>query len=95
MKFKLDENLPASPTAILASAGHDVDTVTHERLTGVPDRDVLTAATAAGPILISPDRAAAARSLGGSGPMIRAQAIQPRAPRSACIAPEPSSDALQ
>ena len=56
MKFKLDENLPASSTAILTSAGHDVDTVTQEGLIGAPDRDVVTAATAAGRILISLDR---------------------------------------
>jgi len=29
VKFKLDENLPASSAAILESAGHDVDTVSH------------------------------------------------------------------
>ena len=56
MKFKLDENLPVSSTAILTSAGHDVDTVTQEGLIGAPDRDVVTAATAAGRILISLDR---------------------------------------
>ena len=56
MKFKPDENLPVSATAILAGAGHDVDTVTHEGLIGAPDRDVVAAATAAGPILISLDR---------------------------------------
>ena len=56
MKFKLDENLPVSSAAILTSAGHDVDTVTQRG----PDRragpDVVTAATAAGRILISLDR---------------------------------------
>ena len=56
MKFKLDENLPASSTAILASAGHDVDSVTDEGLVGAPDRDVVAAATAAGRILVSLDR---------------------------------------
>lgn len=54
MKFKLDENLPASSAAILASAGHDADTVAAEGLTGAPDPDVV-AATAAGRILISLD----------------------------------------
>ncbi len=38
MKFKLDENPPASAAAILASAGHDADTVTAEHLAGAPDR---------------------------------------------------------
>lgn len=56
MKFKLDENLPASSTAILAKAGHDVDTVADEALAGAPDQDVVAAATAAGRILISLDR---------------------------------------
>ena len=56
MKFKLDENLPASSAAILTNAGHDVDTVTQEGLIGAPDRDVVAAATAAGRILISLDR---------------------------------------
>ena len=56
MKFKLDENLPASSAAILTSAGHDVDTVTQEGLIGAPDRDVVAAATEAGRILISLDR---------------------------------------
>ena len=56
MKFKLDENLPASVVARLTDAGHDVDTVAEEQLTGAPDPDVVTAATAAGRILISLDR---------------------------------------
>jgi predicted nuclease of predicted toxin-antitoxin system len=56
VKFKLDENLPASSAAILADAGHDVDTVIHEDLTGAPDRAVVAAATAAGRVLISLDR---------------------------------------
>jgi len=55
VKFKLDENLPASSATILASVGHDVDTVAAEGLTGRPDRDVVIAATAAGRILISLD----------------------------------------
>ena len=56
MKFKLDENLPVSSAAILASTGHDVDSVTEEGLIGAPDRDVVAAATAAGRVLISLDR---------------------------------------
>lgn len=55
MKFEVDENLPASAAAILASAGHDVDTVPAEGLTGAPDPDVVSAATGAGRILISLD----------------------------------------
>jgi len=56
MKFKLDENLPATATPVLAGAGHDVDTVIAEDLAGAPDEDVVAAATAAGRILISLDR---------------------------------------
>jgi Domain of unknown function (DUF5615) len=47
VKFKLDENLPVPSAAILASAGHDVDTVPAEGLTGAAGHDVVTA-TAAG-----------------------------------------------
>ena len=36
MKFKLDENLPASSAAILAGAGHDADSVAGEGLAGAP-----------------------------------------------------------
>jgi Domain of unknown function (DUF5615) len=41
VKFKLDENLPVSSAAILASARHDVDTVSAEGLTGAADQDAL------------------------------------------------------
>lgn len=41
MKFKLDENLPASSARLLAKSGHDVDTVAAEGLTGAADPDVL------------------------------------------------------
>jgi predicted nuclease of predicted toxin-antitoxin system len=56
VKFKLNENLPDSAGAILASAGHDVDTVPAEGLTGAPDPDIVSAATGAGRILVSLDR---------------------------------------
>jgi predicted nuclease of predicted toxin-antitoxin system len=56
VKFKLDENLPASSASVLQAAGHDVDTVIAERLTGAPDPAVLAAATAAGRVLVSLDR---------------------------------------
>jgi hypothetical protein len=45
VRFKLGENLPASAAAVLASAGHDVDTVAGEGLTGARDPDVVSAAT--------------------------------------------------
>jgi predicted nuclease of predicted toxin-antitoxin system len=56
VKFKLDENLPASSLAILTGGGHDVDTVRAEGLTGAPDEDVVAGAAAAGRILITLDR---------------------------------------
>jgi uncharacterized protein DUF5615 len=37
VKFRFDENLPVSCTAILTSGGHDVDTVIEEGLVGAPD----------------------------------------------------------
>jgi len=55
VKFKLDENLPASSADILAGAGHDVDTVGQEGLSGAPDPDEVAAAAAAGRVLISLD----------------------------------------
>lgn len=55
MKFKLDENLPVSSAAILAGAGHDVDTVGQEGLSGAPDPEVVAAAAAAGRVLVSLD----------------------------------------
>jgi predicted nuclease of predicted toxin-antitoxin system len=56
VRFKLDENLPVSAAAKLADAGHDVDTVAEEHLTGAPDPDVVAAATTTGRVLISLDR---------------------------------------
>lgn len=55
MKFKLDENLPVSSAAILAGAGHDVDTAGQEGLSGATDAEVVAAATAAGRVLVSLD----------------------------------------
>ena len=56
MKVKLDENLPQSARDALVAAGHEVDTVTEEGLTGAPDPQVVQAATDAGRLLISLDR---------------------------------------
>lgn len=47
---------PAGLAAILASAGHDADTVIAEHLAGAPDPDVVTAACTAGRLLITLDR---------------------------------------
>jgi predicted nuclease of predicted toxin-antitoxin system len=55
VKFKLDENLPASAASVLAAAGHDVDTVPGEHLADRPDQDVVAASTAAQRVLISLD----------------------------------------
>jgi len=44
MQIKLDENMPAGLAAMLASFGHDVDTVPEEGLSGKPDLDVWASA---------------------------------------------------
>jgi predicted nuclease of predicted toxin-antitoxin system len=44
VRFKLDENVTAAAVAVLAAAGHDVDTVADEGLTGAPDEVVMAAA---------------------------------------------------
>jgi hypothetical protein len=56
VKFKLDENLPASSASALIGSGHDVDSLIDEGLAGAPDTDVVAAATAAARVLISLDR---------------------------------------
>ena len=63
MKFKLDENLPASSAAILETAGHDVDTVIGEGLTGALDPEVVAAATAAGRMVLGSTGSAEYRTL--------------------------------
>src|SRR2546425_1032293 len=45
MRVKLDENLPESLLASLASLGHDVDNVRMEGLSGRPDPDVAVGAS--------------------------------------------------
>jgi hypothetical protein len=40
MKFKLDENLSARLAALFAEGGHDVETVTSERLSGESDQRI-------------------------------------------------------
>ena len=56
MKVKLDENVPRSAGAVLAAAGHDVDSVAGENLTGAPDQRIVAAAAAGGRLLITLDR---------------------------------------
>ena len=55
MKIKLDENLPESLVAELATLNHDADTVPQEGLAGRDDPDVWAAAQAAGRFLITQD----------------------------------------
>ena len=55
MKLKLDENLGIRHREQLQRAGHDVDTVHDEHLSGAPDPDVLEAAAAAGRALVTLD----------------------------------------
>ncbi|MGF1653995.1 MAG: DUF5615 family PIN-like protein [Actinomycetales bacterium] len=56
MRLKLDENIAASAAAPLLDAGHDVDTVADEGLTGAEDPAVLQAATTDARLLVSLDR---------------------------------------
>ena len=56
MRIKLDENLPRRAGPILASAGHDVDTVEDEGLAGADDRTVSNAAATDGRLVITLDR---------------------------------------
>jgi predicted nuclease of predicted toxin-antitoxin system len=59
VRFKLDENLPLELAADLRGLGHDADTVADERLAGAEDPAVVTAACAAGRILLTLDKAIA------------------------------------
>jgi len=56
VRVKLDENLPIGATSILASAGHDVDTVADEGLAGHDDPTVSRAATEVERLVITLDR---------------------------------------
>lgn len=55
MKIKLDENLPATIVELLTTAGHDVDTVAQQGLTGKEDRDVWQAAQKSSRFFITQD----------------------------------------
>lgn len=55
MKLKLDENLGLRHREQLQRAGHDVDTVHEEQLSGASDPDVLDAAVAANRTLVTLD----------------------------------------
>ena len=55
MKFKLDENLPESLAAHLATLKHDADNVRQEHLAGHDDEEIWAAAQAADRFLITQD----------------------------------------
>jgi hypothetical protein len=55
LKLKLDENLPGRLVIVLGDAGHEVDTVHSERLTGHDDVDVWAAAQRDERFLITQD----------------------------------------
>jgi predicted nuclease of predicted toxin-antitoxin system len=55
MRIKLDENLPAGLAHALGALGHDVETVPGERLRGVPDSEVWSAAQREGRFLVTQD----------------------------------------
>jgi predicted nuclease of predicted toxin-antitoxin system len=56
VKLKLDENLPAELVRDLQSAGHDVETVVQEGLTGATDPTILERATGEGRVLLTLDK---------------------------------------
>lgn len=55
MRLKLDENIGHAIRALLAEAGHDVDTVVDEHLGGASDDAVLRAAVSEGRALVTFD----------------------------------------
>ncbi|MCX5649596.1 MAG: DUF5615 family PIN-like protein [Planctomycetota bacterium] len=55
MRIKLDENIPRRLARLLGEAGHDVDTVPQEDLTGQADAKVWKAAQASGRLLVTQD----------------------------------------
>lgn len=55
MRIKLDENLDLRLVPLLADAGHDVDTVRDEELSGHPDRAIYDACRKSGRTLITLD----------------------------------------
>lgn len=55
MKIKLDENMPVALADMLRGAGHDVETVTDENLSGKDDITILKKATEEDRILMTFD----------------------------------------
>jgi predicted nuclease of predicted toxin-antitoxin system len=56
VKFKLDENIPATVAELLAHAGHDAQTVAREGLKGSNDAAVLQAAQSESRLLLTLDK---------------------------------------
>jgi predicted nuclease of predicted toxin-antitoxin system len=55
MKFELDENLGSRTAAIISEAGHDVETIAREKLSGTSDARQFEICIAEGRCLISLD----------------------------------------
>jgi len=56
VRVKIDENLPESAVTVVKAAGHDVDTVRDEGLTGAADPEVMRAAIAGRRMVFTLDR---------------------------------------
>jgi len=55
MRIKLDENLPRVLIRDLSAAGHDIESVQDEGLTGMPDREIWRAAQTENRFFITQD----------------------------------------
>jgi predicted nuclease of predicted toxin-antitoxin system len=55
VKFKLDENLGSRTADLIGESGHDVQTVSQERLTGTDDRNLFEICASEGRCLITLD----------------------------------------
>lgn len=55
MRIKLDENLPQALIPELTAAGHDIQSVQYEGLTGKPDFEIWSATQAEGRVFITQD----------------------------------------
>jgi len=55
LKFKLDENVDVRLAAVMAGAGHDVDTVLDEGLKGADDNQIYKTCQSTGRVLVTLD----------------------------------------
>ncbi len=55
MKFKLDENLAETAGDMLRDVGHDVSSVTHQKLNGRPDTSIYQVCASEGRVLVTLD----------------------------------------